>query len=184
MSAIPLSGRPLALAALVALAFPAAAQDWEPAEALAPLAPLVGAPWQATFEQEGDWVTDVSRYEWAMRGQALRNVHTLEGGGYGGETLIWVEGDSLRFVYVTSGGFTTSGTGHVRADGALVVEEAVEGHPEIDRVRSVSHVDAEGRLQTVTEFRRGGRAWTPGRTATYERAPGAALAPGYAPACE
>ncbi|PAP75614.1 hypothetical protein [Rubrivirga marina] len=175
--------RLLLLALLVSFAPTVAAQEWEPAEQLAPLAPLVGAPWRGTFEQDGQSVTDVSRFEWAMRGQALRNVHTLEGGGYGGETLIWAEGDSLRFVYVTSGGFSTSGTGSVRTDGALVVEEAVEGHPEIDRVRSVSLVDAEGRLQTITEFRRQG-AWSPGRSVMYVRTPEAALAPGYAPACE
>ena len=161
----------------------AAAQEWEPVEGLAALAPLVGAPWQGTFEQDGQTVTDVSRFEWAMRGHALRNVHTLEGGGYGGETLIWAEGDSLRFVYVTSGGFTTSGTGRVRDDGALVVEEAVEGHPEVDRVRSVSRVDAEGHLRTSTEMRSGG-VWAPGRSVTYVRTPAAALAAGYAPACE
>jgi len=171
---------PLALAVLLPTA---AAQEWEPVAALAPLAPLVGAPWQGTFEQDGQAVTDVSRFEWAMRGHALRNVHTLAGGGYGGETLIWAEGDSLRFVYVTSGGFTTSGTGLVRDDGALVVEEAVEGHPEIDRVRSVSYVDAEGHLRTSTEMRRGG-VWAPARAVTYVRAPGATLAAGYAPACE
>lgn len=168
---------------LLALLAPTlAAQSWPPDSALAALAPLVGEPWQATFEVDGQTVTDVSRYEWAMRGHALRNVHTLSDGGYGGETLIWAEDDSLRFVYVTSGGFTTSGAGIVREDGALVVEEAVAGHPEIDRVRSVSVVDADGQLQTITEMRRGG-TWEPSRTATYVRTPSAVLAPGYAPSC-
>ena len=154
-----------------------------PDSLLAPLAPLVGAPWRATFESDGRTVTDVSRFEWAVRGRALRNVHALADGSYGGETLIWADGDSLRFVYVTTGGFTTQGSGHVRDDGALVVLEDVAGHPEIDRVRSTSHVDAEGRLQTVTEFRRGG-VWEEGRTATYLRAPDATLPPGFDPAEE
>ncbi|HIG75763.1 MAG TPA: hypothetical protein EYQ24_14640 [Bacteroidetes bacterium] len=168
----------LALAILVSA--PTSAQ--EPNPALAPLAPLVGETWQGTFEADGQTVTDVSRWEWAMNRQALRNIHTLNGGAYGGETLIWAAGDSLQFLYVTSAGFTTSGTGHVTEDGALVVEEIVEGHPEIDRVRSTSRLTAEGTLATSTEMRRGG-VWEPSRSAVYVRTPEARLAPGFAPAC-
>lgn len=172
------------LVLFLVLIAPATAQTWAPDPALAALAPLVGETWQSTFESDGQTVTDVSRFEWAMRGHALRNIHALGGGAYGGETLVWAEGDSLRFVYVTSGGFTTSGSGFIRDDGALVAEEAVVGNEDgIDRVRSVSFVDADGLLQTVAEYRQRGE-WSPGRTATYVRTPDAVLPPGYAPACE
>lgn len=176
--------RTLWIAALLALAAPASGQiAWEPDPALAALAPLVGAPWQSTFETERGPSTDVSRFEWAMNGKALRNVHAVDGGTYGGETLIWASGDSLRFIYVTSGGFVTEGTAHVRDDGALVAEEVVTGHEDgIDRVRSVAHVDAEGRLHTEASFRTDG-VWSVGRVAVYERAPDATLPPTFAPAC-
>ena len=170
----------LPLLVVLLAAAPLAAQEHHPA--LAPLAPLVGETWRGTFDVNGAAVTDVSRYEWAMKGQAIRNIHTLEGGSYGGETLIWPEGDSLTFIYVTSGGFTTSGTGHVDASGALVVEEVVEGHPEIDRVRSTSRLSDDGTLVAVSEMRRNG-TWESSRRAVYARAPEARLAPGFAPAC-
>ena len=170
----------LAALLIVLLSIPVQAQ--EPPSALAPLAPLVGDPWQGTLENDGQTITDVSRWEWAMNKQALRNIHALEGGSYGGETLIWAEGDSLRFIYVTSGGFTTSGTGHVTEDGALVVEEVVDGHPEIDRVRSTSRVNADGALESTTQMRRNG-TWEHARDAVYVRAPEATLPPGFAPEC-
>lgn len=168
------------LLALLLAAAPLAAQEAHPA--LVPLAPLIGETWKGTFDVNGDAVTDISRYEWAMNKQAIRNIHTLEGGAYGGETLIWASGDSLQFIYVTSGGFTTSGTGHIDASGALVVEEAVDGHAEIDRVRSTSRLNDDGTLVAVSEMRRNG-TWEPSRRAVYVRAPEARLAPGYAPAC-
>lgn len=168
---------------LLLASVPALAQPWAPVPALEALAPLVGDPWQSTFEVNGTEVTDVSRFEWAMRGHALRNIHANAEGTYGGETLFWAEGDSLRFLYVTSGGFTTSGTAHIRDNGALVAEEAVVGNPNgIDRVRSVSHVDADGRLHTAAEYRTNG-IWSEGRSAVYTRQPDAILAPGYAPDC-
>ncbi|MEM6325625.1 MAG: hypothetical protein AAF791_00770 [Bacteroidota bacterium] len=173
--------RPLAAACLLAV-LSISAQAQEPHPALAALAPLVGEPWQGTFENQGQTVTDLSRWEWAMNKQALRNIHALEGGAYGGETLIWAEADSLRFLYVTSGGFTTSGTGHVAEDGALVVDEVVSGHPEIDRARSTSRVNAEGHLETFTQMRRLG-VWEDSRRVTYVRTPGATLPPGFAPEC-
>ena len=144
---------------------------------------IAGAPWQSTFETEGGTSTDVSRFEWAMNGRALRNLHAVDGGTYGGETLIWAAGDSLRFVYVTTAGFVTEGAASVREDGALVAEEAVTGHPDgIDRVRSVSHVGADGRLYTEASYRTDG-VWTVGRVAVYERTPGATLPASIAPAC-
>ncbi|MEL6616165.1 MAG: hypothetical protein AAFQ43_10525, partial [Bacteroidota bacterium] len=158
----------LPLLALVLAATPVAAQEANPV--LAPLEPLIGETWRGTFDVNGAAVTDVSRYEWAMNKQAIRNIHTLEGGAYGGETLIWASGDSLQFIYVTSGGFTTSGTGYIDETGALIVEEAVEGHAEIDRVRSTSRLNDDGTLVAVSEMRRGG-TWEPSRRAVYTRAP-------------
>lgn len=172
----------LLLLPFLLLALPASGQT-APSPDLAALAPFVGAPWQSTFEVDGTEVTDVSRFEWAMNGRALRNIHANTAGTYGGETLIWADGDSLRFIYVTSAEFVTEGTAYVRDDGALVAEEVVTGNEDgIDRVRSVSYIGDDGRLYTEAAYRQNG-TWGEGRSAVFERNPEAALPPGFAPAC-
>ena len=73
-------------------------------------------------------MVDVSRFEVALNGQAVRNLHSINDGEYGGETLIvWdQEKQAIVYYYFTTAGFYTTGT--MRADGdALVSHETVKG---------------------------------------------------------
>lgn len=137
------------IAALTA-GLPAMAQDLPAAEARAqdpfrPLYPLIGRTWRGTGIGP-DAVEDVVRWEWAVGGHAVRAVHAVNGGAYGGETLVFADEDSgdLIFHYFTSGGFHTTGTIRPEADGSLAIEETVHGLDGIESLRSVVRVADDG----------------------------------------
>lgn len=147
------------------------------AEALAPLAPFVGKTWRGEFAGSNpDRPTvDVSRWEWALNGQAIRTLHSINDGVYGGESLIFKdpEGEDLVFFYFTTGGFYTRGTIEVEGPGRYVAHEEVTGNEEgVTRVRSTSEFLADGRFRVRTEYLKDGE-WGPGNERTYVEAPDA-----------
>jgi len=81
---------------------------------LEPLRPLLEKTWKGTFkESKPDKPTvDVQRWERALNGQAIRILHSINDGAYGGETLlIWDEPRKIiSFYYFTTDGFMTTGT--------------------------------------------------------------------------
>jgi hypothetical protein len=124
----PSCARTLLTAALLVWASGAAAVDMNPH--LAPLVPLVGKTWRGTVSPPGAAkpAVDVSRFELALNGQAVRNRHSIDDGVYGGETfIVWEEAkQSLVYYYFTTAGFYTTGT--LRAeDGAIVSHEVIKG---------------------------------------------------------
>src|ERR1700704_5461468 len=70
---------------------------------LEPLRPLLERTWKGTFkDSKPDKPTvDVQRWERALNGQAIRILHSINAGAYGGETLlIWDEkGKIISFYY-------------------------------------------------------------------------------------
>jgi hypothetical protein len=119
-------------ALLAALAVPAAARAAELSARLAPLKPFLDKTWRGAFPESKPEkpVVDVSRFEAALNGQAVRNLHSINDGEYGGETMIvWdQEKQGLVYYYFTTAGFYTAGT--MRAeDGALVSHEVVRARP-------------------------------------------------------
>ncbi len=90
---VTLRTRPISVAALlVTLALPAAAPAAELDAHLAPLRPMVGKTWRGVFPKSTPEkpVVDISRFEAALNGQAVRNLHSINDGEYGGESLmIW-----------------------------------------------------------------------------------------------
>src|SRR5690606_9620479 len=123
----------------------------------APLAPLIGRTWPGTGAGP-DAVEDVARWERAVGGHAVRVVHAVSGGAYGGETLIFPDRDTgaLIFHYFTSGGFHTTGTITVLEDGALSLEETVHGLDGLERLRTTMRVETGG-YSTRTHVERDGR---------------------------
>lgn len=143
----------MALAAGVAAltaALPVVAQDLPAAEARAedpfrPLYPLIGRTWRGASVADPA-VEDVVRWEWAVGGHAVRAVHAVNGGAYGGETLVFVDADSgdLIFHYFTSGGFHTTGTIRHGLDESLEIVEAVHGLDGIESLHSVIRIADDG----------------------------------------
>jgi hypothetical protein len=159
-----------------ALGLPAAAAELNPR--LAPLKPLLGKTWRATFPGSTPEKpkVDVSRFEAALNGQAVRNLHSINDGEYGGETLaVWDEGkQAIVFYYFTTGGFYTTGT-LAAEDGALVSREVVKGDAGgVSEVKAVFRVQPDGKLHVKTQYLKEGK-WVDGRDMIYVEAPGASV---------
>jgi len=158
----------------LAIALPAPAGSATPNENLLPLAPIVGKTWRGEFAESTPEkpMVDVQRWDWALGGQAIKIVHSLNDGAYGGETMIvWdAEKERLIYFYFTTQGFYTTGT-MAAEDGFFVSHEEVTGAAGgVTAVRSTSKILPDGRLEGKTEYLRNGE-WVPGREVTYVEDP-------------
>ncbi len=130
-----------------------------PAQAFAPFLPLIGKTWRGqNTTQEG--VEDVMRWDWAVGGHAVRIVHAVNGGVYGGETLIFPDKDSgqLIFHYFTTGGFHTTGVIRPTGPGAMEIEETVHGADSVETLKSRATLGPDGVYRTRSLVERDG-AW-------------------------
>ena len=162
----------LLTAATLACASGAAAVEMN--ERLAPLAPLLGKTWRGVVSPPGAArpAVDVSRFDLALNGQAVRNRHSIDDGAYGGETfIVWEEArQSLVYYYFTTAGFYTTGTMSVE-DGAIVSHEVVKGSAGgIAEVKATSRLLPDGRLHVKSRHLRNGQ-WEDGRETFYVEDP-------------
>ena len=134
-----------------------------------PLTGLVGKTWRSEpAGEDKSGPADVSAWSWDLGGRVLVNRHALEDGSYGGITYVYENGQtgSLDYVYVTSGGFHTTGTFVLGGDGSWTAEEEVTGHESITRVRSTGRMTDNGQMQMMSEYYANGE-WSPGRNVVY-----------------
>jgi hypothetical protein len=163
---------------LATFVLPVAARPAELSPQLAPLRPLVGKTWRGEFPESkpGKPVVDVSRYEVALSGQAVRNLHSINDGAYGGESLmVWdKEKQAIVYFYFTTAGFYTTGTLR-EEDGAIVAHETVKGDADgVSEVKAVFRVLPDGRLHAKTRYLKQGQ-WVDARDMHYVEAPTAVV---------
>ena len=166
---------PIALALTVGLTFAGEGDD-KLAEPLKVFAPLLGKTWKGEFKNltPEKPVFDVARWERALNGQAIRVLHSVNDGVYGGETLIvWdAKKKTLAYWYFTTAGFRTEGT-MKHEDGQFIGHEIVAGAAKgITEVKSTSKILPDGRLQVKAEYLKDGK-WDVGREVIYKVAPDA-----------
>ena len=122
--------------------------------AYAPFEAMIGKSWRGTGTA-GAGVEDIQRWDWAVGGHAVRVVHSVNGGAYAGETLIFRDRDSGDYIfhYFTTGGFHTTGTMTPTGPGAFAIDERVHGATGIERLRSTATLGADGvyRVRSSTE---------------------------------
>lgn len=162
-----MTGFALMVALLLSLA-PARAADADP---FADIAGMVGKTWRGEGTgPDGKPMVDLSRWEWALGGKAVRVTHILDDLSYGGETLVYWDQPrkTIIYHYFTTAGFHTQGVMRAEAPGRLVAEEDVAGHPKISKVRSTLTLK-DGVLTNQAEFFGEGK-WAPGHTITYREA--------------
>jgi len=145
---------------------------------LLPFKPYLNRTWKGTFAQEPGQalVTDISRWERILNGQAIRMTHSVDEGVYGGETILfWDQArETLVYYYFTTAGFFTHGTMSFNGD-KWVAHEMVENNANgITEVRSTSEFLPDGTMQSVAEFLQNGQ-WVPGHTIRYVESPGSPL---------
>lgn len=138
--------------------------------------PLLGKTWAGAFPDrpDGTKMVDVVRYERVLNGMAVRALHSINDGIYGGETLFrWDAGKAqLVFHYFTTQGFVTMGVIHRNDDGSFTSIEKVENPGQaggITRVEAKFVVAADRLIVESTYFR--GEESEPGHAAEYRPAP-------------
>ncbi len=143
---------------------------WQQAN-FGPLVELVGKTFVGRTPGEDQSGGDVQRWDWALGGAGLSISHALSDGSYGGETLVYRDGetDALVYVYVTNAGFRTEGSFDIGADGSWTAEEAVTGHPSITLVRSTGRMREDGVLVSSSQYLDNGE-WVDGHTFEYREA--------------
>ncbi|MCH8013104.1 MAG: hypothetical protein IIA61_14375 [Candidatus Marinimicrobia bacterium] len=81
---------------------------------LKPFAPYIGKTWKGEFvgSTPEKPIYDISRWERALNGNAIRIIHSVNNGQYGGESIVMWDAKkrSLVFWYFTTDGFYTQGT--------------------------------------------------------------------------
>jgi hypothetical protein len=132
--------------------------------------PFLNIVWRGDLTTEpGKKMTDHSYWQRALNGQAIKVIHSVNDGDYGGESIIFYDKakQSLAYYYFTTAGFYTHGTmQYYPEDGRLVAEEQVENNAEgVTKVRSTSLLKA-GELQTNAEYFKQGQ-WVAGHSAKY-----------------
>jgi hypothetical protein len=104
----------------------------------------------------------------------VRNLHSINNGEYGGETMIYYDKDkdSIIYYYFTTAGFYTHGT--MQFDGKTVTShEFVEGNENgITEVKSIVTINDDGSLHNKSLYLKNGE-WVQGHEATYVEAPDA-----------
>lgn len=130
-------------------------------EALEPFRPLLGRTWRGEFKNSTPEkpVVDISRWERALNGKAVRVLHSVNHGSYGGESIIrWdKESKQLVFYYFTTAGFMTTGTMKV-VDGKFIgIEKVSGGAGGVTEVRSTTELRADGTLLTKAEYLKDGQ---------------------------
>ncbi|MCF8302209.1 MAG: hypothetical protein K9I94_02960 [Bacteroidales bacterium] len=138
--------------------------------------PYTGKTYKGVFKktEDGKPVYDVQQWERALNGKAIRIMHSVNNGEYGGETLmLWdKEKESIVFYYFTTAGFYTHGTMHFE-NGKFIGHEKVTGNEDgITEVRTSGEQLEDGRLVAKSKYLKNGE-WVPGHEIIYEEAPGA-----------
>lgn len=175
---------PLLLVALLAPLAPAAGAPPEIPRAAAPglaaelepLRPFTGKTWRGLVNEEKK-LYDVSRWEVVLGGRAIRILHSVGDGIYGGESLVrWdpVE-KAIVYDYVTTAPFTTHGTVSPLGPGKVETREVVRGEAGgVTEVRGVMEILPDGRLKGSTRMLRNG-AWTENPPKVYSEDPSARI---------
>ena len=109
------------------------------AEALAAFDPLVGGVWRGASISDPAIIDELT-FERVAGGQAIRSIHSVNGGAYTGETLIVFDPGPklLTSFYATNGGFYTTGTAEARGPGRFVFDQVVHGLDGVEAVQATT----------------------------------------------
>ncbi|MFZ1731349.1 MAG: hypothetical protein WBQ23_07925 [Bacteroidota bacterium] len=143
-------------------------------EKLLPFKDLMGRRFKGKISEPDakNEMWDVMHFERALNGNALRVLHSVNDGEYGGESIIfWDEAkQSLVYFYFTTAGFYTQGTMKMVSDSKWTAHETVVGPADgTTEVKSTGEIMRDGTLKTTSEYLRKGK-WVPGHSGTYEPA--------------
>ena len=117
-------------------------------------------------------VYDISHWERALNGNAIRIMHSVNNGEYGGESIVmWdTKKESLVSWYFTTAGFYTKATLHFE-DGKLISIEDVTGNENgITQVKAIIEFLPNGHLHNTSQYLMHGN-WVAGYEIYYKEDP-------------
>jgi len=128
--------------------------------------------WQVDFKvpEGAKPVQDVGKWERALNGKAIRTMHSINEGEYGGESIIFYDTkkQSLVFYYFTTAGFYTKGIMKVLSPTQFVAYEDVTGSKDgITKVKSTSDLKDDKFIVSTSYLKKG--EWTKPESRTYTR---------------
>lgn len=143
---------------------------------LEPLRPYLGTTWRGEFMGGDTPSTDVQQWQRILNGTAIRIMHSLNNGAYGGETIVYWDAaqQSLAYYYFTTAGFITHGTMTIERN-VTTSHEFVEGNTQgITEVKAVSTLRSDGTIHSKSYFLKNGE-WVDAHEAVYHNDPTAQL---------
>jgi len=143
-------------------------------EHLEPLRPFLGKTWKGHFKNSTPEKpqVDVSRWERALNGKAVRVLHSINDGVYGGESMIvWDDKKkSVVYYYFTTAGFYTTGTMTI-TEGKFISHEVVTGSANgVTEVKATGELRDDGTMHSKSEYLKEGK-WVPGHEVHYKEDP-------------
>ncbi|MDF3125634.1 hypothetical protein [Rheinheimera sp. 1928-s] len=138
--------------------------------------PFLDSHWEGDLTEPGKEKKMIDRSNWsrALNGQAIKTVHSINDGDYGGESMIFWDQkqQKIAYYYFTTAGFYTHGTMSYNAvTKSIEAVEQVENNAQgITQVRSHSVLDQSGKLEVSSEYLQNGK-WVKGHSALYKRVP-------------
>ncbi|MDO6428296.1 hypothetical protein Q4489_14850 [Thalassotalea sp. 1_MG-2023] len=148
---------------------------WSSSKTLAPELMLFKdylGTWQSQFPvgKGQPEVEDVARWERALNGMAIRTLHSINQGEYGGESLIFYDKEKQKivFYYFTTAGFYTTGHMELVDEKTLIAYEEVSGNKEgITQVKSTNELLGNSMKVSTSYLKKG--TWTTPETRVYQR---------------
>ncbi len=140
------------------------------AKELAGLQPVIGKVFRGEFSNSTPEkpMVDISSYERVLNGKAVRMLHSVNDGQYGGETIFMWDDQQKKVVYwyFTTAGFTTQGTLELGKNQWTSLEEVKGNANGITKVRATTTLKDDGGLHVKSEYYTGEK-WTPGHEVNY-----------------
>lgn len=137
---------------------------------LMPFAPYVGKRWRGEFSNSTPEkpAVDVSSWQVALQGQAIRITHSLNEGEYEGETFIVFNGDNqqLEFFYFTTAGFYTKGRAEFDGNSFVSYETVTGNDSGITEVKAEVTLEDEKTMVHQAHYLKQGK-WVKGHSARY-----------------
>ena len=143
---------------------------------LAPLKPFLGG-WRGEFKRSTpeNPLVDTALWERALNGKAVRILHSINEGSYGGETIVtWDEAKkSIVYHYFTTAGFQTKGSMKITGK-KIECHEVVTGTnvESASEVKSTMELKDDGILESSAKYLKNGE-WVQGHEVRYKRVEGA-----------
>lgn len=144
-------------------------------ENLKALEPFLGS-WRGEFKNSTPEkpMIDISLWERALNGKAVRITHSINNGVYGGETIVrWdPEKNAIVYHYFSTADFQTKGT--MKLNGKIMeCHEVVSGNAGgTTEVKATIELKESDSMQTSSKYLKDG-VWEQGHQISYKRAPDA-----------